>query len=284
MCSTVSHQAWSIGTIGTRTRSGYFQLLFPCTVLSKFDVYAADPAEYFQLDLRSIFWNICVWRVRLSFGGSTVLFDSHAANGCWNSIVLGDSDCFQSLQQLSRWLFFCQTAVNKGHRKLAPPFTHYRARFWFCRCGCADPHIPKYSIQCLTSAFQLCSPVCVLAAIINGGKNSTFWEMCLFVFCRRAAQTDKNNYIKVVLNSRMNLRRGILHYSEYASIENLILDWKLPKLLQVSSAGQSFCVWGSSWCWQIFRCRNSVVDICIPVWVCFELKPEGYTVGPQHYS
>lgn len=89
------------------------------------------------------------------------------------------------------------------------------------------------------------------------GENSTFWEMPLFVFCCRAAQTDKNNYIKVVLNSRMNLRRGILHYSEYASIENLILDWKLPKLLQVSSAGQSFCVGESSGCWQIFRCWNS---------------------------
>lgn len=74
--------------------------------------------------------------------------------------------------------------MNKGQRKLAPPFHTTEPDFdsaFVSANECADPHEKKYSIQRLTSAFQLCSPVCVLAAVINGGKTQPY-EKCAYLY------------------------------------------------------------------------------------------------------
>lgn len=221
-----------------------------------------------------------MWRVRLSFGGSTVLQQTDVGTPSSSVIMIVFGLCSSCQGD-----FFCQTAVNKGQRKLASPFSHCRARFWFCLCKCKWMSWKKYSIQSLTSAFQLCSPVCVSAAIINGGETQPS-EKCVYLYF----VAELRRPIKIIISRLFWIAQWTWEEAFYTIVNMHQLKIRF---------------WTES-CWNCFKCPlqvrvfvcgnhpdvdrysdagiQRVVDICIPVWVCLELKPEGYMVGPQSYS
>lgn len=112
--------------------------------------------------------------------------------------------------------------------------------------------------------------------------------MRLFVFRRRAAQTDK----KIIISRLFWIAKWTWEEAEYFYTVVNVHQLKI-------------WFWSES-CLNCFKCPlqvgvfvrknhpdidgfsdagiQTVVDICIPVWVCFELKPEGSTDGPQSYS
>lgn len=192
-----------------------------------------------------------LWRVRstVRFTGSERMLELQSPRWWW---------LFSVFAAAVKVTFFLPDSSERGSTQTGSSLFHTTEpdsdSAWFCSLSRT-----KYSIQSLTSAFQLCSSVCVLAALINEVK---LWEMRLFVFCRRAAQTDKSYYFKVVLNSQMNSRRGILHYSEYASIENLILGWKLPAF---APPCESALIWSQK--------DTRLVHKAIHKWLCFKHNP-----------